>query len=237
MSSVTPDVFDEIVLLGDPHLDTDVIGDIFRASLLAGAACSRSAVTRVPLLRDAWDEENRVGAALLTEFWSAVIAARLLGRVEERDALLDQVAELFARTLFGSNAAALRWALETFEAQLALTPEEQALAATDANSGGMMTWFFLAWQSRDLLAGDLPLRGRYFPAQTLDAWLADPRHEGVSPSPDAEAAVLSRDILLWGLEAAGTHFEALRAAAEEREREAASADDRTNGDGDADRPQ
>lgn len=210
--SGTPDIFDQIVLVGDARLGIDAVEDIFRASLITGAACARSVVTRVEPLRAGWDEENQVGAALLTEFWSALIAARLLGQVEERDELLAGISERFAGDIFGSSRSALEWSLQAFERQLVLGAEIDPQGGTLSFSP--MTWHYLYWRSRELLVGDVQLQGRYHPAVDLAAWHADRRNAGVTPPDDLDEAVIFRDILLWGMDTASQHFSALRQAAE-----------------------
>ena len=221
--TTSPDVFDEIVILADARLGTEAADDILRASLLAGAACSRSMVTRVLSLKGGWNDENRVGAALLTEFWSGVMAARLLGAIQDREEVVTQVARLLAERLFGSSATSLRWSLATFEEQLAVSTEADLQTEGSPELDRMMAWFFLYWRSHDLLLGAPPLQGRYHVARNLDAWLADPRHEGLVPPPDREGAVLAREIMLWGLENAAAHYRSLRQTAEEVEREEAAA--------------
>jgi len=209
------DIFDQIVLVADGRLGTDPIEDIFRASLISGAACARSMVARVEALRDGWDEENQIGAALLTEFWGAVIAARLLGQVEDRDEVILAICERFAGDLFGSSVSSLAWSLQTFEAQLVMGMEIDPDGG--APSAGPMTWNLLYWRSRDLLVGDLPLQNRYHPAPDFDGWRADRRHEGVEPPADTEGPEMAREILLWGLDTASKHFAALRSEAEANE--------------------
>src|SRR5690606_37206239 len=111
-----PDLFDQIVLVADQRLGTDPVEDIFRASIISGAACARSVVERIPPLKDAWEaqgEEGRIGAALLAEFWSAVMAARLLGRVEDREDVLAAISDRFSGGVFGSSTSALEWSLHT----------------------------------------------------------------------------------------------------------------------------
>ncbi len=220
-SSGQPDIFDQIVLVADQRLGTDPVEDIFRASVISGAACARSVVERIQPLREAWerggDDEAQIGAALLTEFWSAVIAARLLGRVDDRDDVLAAISERFAGGVFGSSTSALEWSLHTFEDQLALGGEVNT--ADGSVNASPMTWHYLYWRSRDLLAGDLPLQAHYRPATDLDAWFADSSNAALDPPRDVEGPTLSREILLWGLEAASQHFDALRQAAEEYEAE------------------
>lgn len=208
----TPDVFDQIVLVADAQMGTDPVDDILRASLLSGAACARSIVGRIPSFEDS-SAENQIGAVLLTEFWSAVIASRMLGRVEDRGEVILGIAERFAGGIFGSSVSALTWSLETFETQLTLGMEGNAEAG--ATSIGPMTWFFLYWRSHDLLLGDLPLQGHYYPAVDLAAWLGDPRNAGIAPPKDVEGATMAREILLWGMDTAAQHYTALRDAAEE----------------------
>lgn len=217
----TPDVFDQIVLVADAQMGTDAVDDILRASLLSGAACARSVVTRITSLGDGWSAENQIGAALLTEFWSAVIASRMLGRVEDRDEVVLGVAERFAGGIFGSSVSALAWSLETFEAQLRLGVEAEVDGGTATI--GPMTWFFLYWRSRDLLLGDLPLQGHYHPALDLASWRADHRNAGITPPTDVEGATMAREILLWGMDTASQHYVALRDAADEAADEAAEA--------------
>jgi hypothetical protein len=224
--TTAPDVFDEVVILADARLGTDAADDILRASLLAGAGCARSMVTRIPSLRDGWTEENRVGAVLLTEFWSGVLASRLLGAIADRDQVVDQVTAMLADRLFGSSRAALRWSLATFEEQLSLATEADLQAPQPPALDRAMAWFFLYWRSRDLLVGDLPLQGRFHAARTLDAWLADPRHADLVPPPDHDGAVLTREITLWGLESASGHYQSLRRMAEQAdERDTAASDE------------
>jgi hypothetical protein len=209
------DLFDQIVLVGDTRLGSDAVDDILRASLISGAACARSIVLRVPSLREQFSEEQQVGAALLAEFWAGAIATRLLGGVEDRDDVLAGVAARFSGDVFGSSGAALEWSLRTFEEQLwsggGVDP------ATGQPSTSAMTWSFVYWRSRDLLVGDLPLQGRYHPAPDIDAWMSDERHEDIAPPMDPEGPTLAKEIMLWGVDTAADHFEALRKAAEERE--------------------
>ncbi len=211
------DVFDEVVLLADARLGTDEADDILRASLLAGAACSRSITRRVPALQEAWTEENRLGAVLLTEFWSAIIAGRLLGAIEDRDLVVDELSQILAERIFGSSVSSLRWSLATFEEQLRVATEADLKGEGMEGLDRAMAWFFLYWRSRDLMVGDLPMQGQYRVARNLDAWLADPRHVDLVPPPDREGAVLAREITLWGLETATSHFRSLRATAEGRD--------------------
>lgn len=224
-----PDVFDQIVLVADQRLGTDAVEDIFRASVISGAACARSLVERVPPFQDAWGaaseagQEAQIGAALLTEFWSAVIAARLLGKVEDRDDVLAAISERFAGGVFGSSTSALEWSLHTFEAQLALGGEVNT--ADGSVTAGPMTWFYLYWRSRDLLVGDLPLQAHFHPAPDLATWRADRRNAELDPPTDIEGATLMREILLWGMDAASTHFAALRQAAEAHESEVVGEDE------------
>jgi len=222
--TTTPDVFDEVVILADAKLGADAADDILRASLLAGAGCARSMVSRIPTLRDGWTEENRVGAVLLTEFWSGVMASRLLGAIPDRDDVVEQVTAMLADRLFGSSRASLRWSLSTFEEQLRVSTEADLEAPQSPTLDRAMTWFYLYWRSRDLLLGDLPMQGRYHVARTLDAWIADARHADLVPPPDRDGAVLAREITLWGLETASGHYQALRRMAEQTEDDDGEAD-------------
>lgn len=210
-----PDVFDQIVLVADQRLGTDPVDDVFRASVISGAACARSVVERIEPIAAGWDAENQIGAALLTEFWSAVIASRLLGAVEGREEVLTAITERFSGGVFGSSASALAWSLQTFEDQLMFGQPPDA----ETPVANAMTWYYLYWRSRDLLLGDPPLQGQFHPAADLDAWRSDERHRGVEPPLDPEGPTLAREILLWGLESASQHFAALRQAAEEHESE------------------
>ena len=217
-----PDVFDEVVILADARLGTEEADDILRASLLAGAACSRSVATRMLSIRDAWTDENRLGAVLLTEFWAGVIAVRLLGAIEDRDLVVTEVSQLLAEHLFGSSVTSLRWSLATFEEQLQVATEAELNGEGIEGLDRAMAWFFLYWRSRDLLLGDPSLQGRYHVTKNLNAWLADVRHADLVPPPDREGAVLAREITLWGLETAAAHFRSLRATAEDRDAETGS---------------
>ncbi|MCK9485459.1 MAG: hypothetical protein M0R73_01980 [Dehalococcoidia bacterium] len=219
-----PDVFDQIVLVADQRLGTDATEDIFRAAVISGAACARSLVERVAPFQEVWKdadasggEEVKIGAALLTEFWSGVIAARMLGKVDDRDEVLAAISERFAGGVFGSSTSALEWSLHTFEDQLALGGEVNTVDGSVTASP--MTWHYLYWRSRDLLVGDLPLQGRFHPAPDLETWRADRRNAELDPPMDIEGPTMMREILLWGLDAASQHFAALRQAAEQHEAE------------------